>query len=214
MPDNDGMRLGSLILAGGRSKRMGQPKELLTFRGIPLLQSIASTLGRCTDPVLVVAREASQALPALPPGTVVVTDQQPGQGPLHGFVRGLEHLLQTQPFGPQDAVYLTGCDHAFVQPAVVAELARRLAAEPSLLAIAPQHDGWLEPLCAVYRLAVLPTAQDLLRRGRRSLQQLLAQVPHRALPATELRAIDPELQCLVDCNTPADWQRWRPDERR
>jgi len=213
MPDNASMRLGSLILAGGRSKRMGQPKELLAFRGMPLLQSIAATLRGCTEPVLVVARAPDQTLPELPQGTEVVTDQQPDQGPLHGLARGLDHLRQQHQFGPQDAVYLTGCDHPFVQAAVVTHLASLLAADPTMLAIAPEHAGQLEPLCAVYRLEVLPEAQNLLQNGQRSLQQLLASVPHRALPAAALRPIDPELRFLVNCNTLIEWQRWLPDER-
>ena len=59
------MILGSIILAGGRSRRMGRPKESLPFAGSTLLGHTVDVLLDCTFPVVVVARDQEQELPPI-----------------------------------------------------------------------------------------------------------------------------------------------------
>src|SRR5262245_34406731 len=112
MPDKVRMRTGSIILTGGRSKRMGRPKESLRIAGETLLGRTVETLLGCTAPVVVVAR-AGQELPALPPAARIITDEVPDAGPLAALVAGLRLLRAEDLLGDQDAVFATGCDAPF-----------------------------------------------------------------------------------------------------
>src|SRR5205823_13441144 len=78
-----------VILAGGRSSRMGRPKAWLDFDGVPLLQRIINRLEASFSHFLVVAAPG-QELPRT--AARVVYDEQPGEGPLGGLVVGLREL--------------------------------------------------------------------------------------------------------------------------
>ena len=60
------MRLGGLILAGGRSRRMGRPKESLPIGDMTMLEWQCRTLISCTEVVVTVGRDPSQPLPQIP----------------------------------------------------------------------------------------------------------------------------------------------------
>jgi molybdopterin-guanine dinucleotide biosynthesis protein A len=59
---------------------------------------------------------------------------------------------------------------------------------------------------AVYARSLLPLAEEILAAGRLRPLYLLEAVPARLVTADELRNVDPELESLRDCNTPADYQ--------
>ena len=197
------MRTGSIILTGGRSKRMGRPKESLSFLGETLLGRTVETLLGCTSPVVVVAR-AGQELPALPARARIIRDEVPDAGPLAALVAGMRFVRREDLLGEQEAVFATGCDAPFLRAAVVAWLVDRLGDAPLVM---PQALGHLQPLCAVYRLAVLPAAEAMLEKGIRTPRALAAAVPGRVVGETEVAQFDPTFRFLHNVNTPEDYQR-------
>ncbi|MFT4128297.1 MAG: molybdenum cofactor guanylyltransferase, partial [Gordonia sp. (in: high G+C Gram-positive bacteria)] len=88
-------RLAGLVLAGGRSRRMGQTKAAIDWDGEPMLARIVDVLNaRCDAGTLIVAPAESPAYQELhgtggPPATWI-TDEQPGAGPLAGLAVGLQ----------------------------------------------------------------------------------------------------------------------------
>lgn len=202
------MRGGSLILAGGRSRRMGRPKESLPFGADTMLGRVAGLLADCAPPVAVVVRGRDQALPPLPAGVAVVSDELPGAGPLAAIAAGLRHL-RTAGLGERDAAFVTGCDAPLLTAPVVGWLFDRLRADARRDAVVPEVGGTPQPLCAVYRLACLPAALTLLQEGARSARALAERVPTQFVGAAELRAVDPELLCLRGVNTPAEYEEAR-----
>jgi molybdopterin-guanine dinucleotide biosynthesis protein A len=204
MPDNHRMRLGAIILTGGRSERMGRPKESLPLHGDTLLGRAVAGLVGAAEPVLVVARDAQQALPPLPAGTTRIHDEQSGAGPLGALVTALRWLGERASFAPTDAAFVTACDQPFLTPDAVRWLAARLGDHELLM---PRAGGRLQPLCAVYRLAVLPFAERLLATGTVTPRSLAAAANARILEEHELRSFDPALRCLQNVNTPEDYRR-------
>ena len=76
------MHLGSIVLAGGRSRRLGKPKVSLPWGESTLLYETVVTLLDCTFPVVVVARDERQELPPLHTECELAFDGDPGGGPL------------------------------------------------------------------------------------------------------------------------------------
>lgn len=204
MPDKDGMRIGAIILAGGRSERMGRPKESLPFHGDTLLGHTVATLRACAAPIVVVAREPSQTLPPLPDDVARIDDEQPGQGPLAGLAAGLRWLRGQRGLADQDPAFVTACDQPFLTAAAVRWLHEQLG--PHRL-VMPRVGGFLQPLCAIYRLSVLPFAERLLATGKVTPRSLAAAENARVLDEDELRAFDPSLRFLHNVNTPDDYRR-------
>ncbi|HVY44942.1 MAG TPA: NTP transferase domain-containing protein, partial [Minicystis sp.] len=103
-------RLGAVVLAGGKSSRMGRPKAWLDFGGEPLLTRVVRRLSAACTPVVVVAA-ADQELPPLGPDVRVARDAVVGRGPLVGIAGGLAALG-----ADADAAFVSSTDAPFVEP--------------------------------------------------------------------------------------------------
>ena len=80
----------AIVLAGGRSSRMGAPKASLEWHGSTLLRRVTGIVARSVAPgPVVVVAAAGQDLPALPDGIEVVADAREGRGPLQGLAARL-----------------------------------------------------------------------------------------------------------------------------
>lgn len=206
MPDKNGMRIGAIILAGGRGERMGRPKESLPFAGDTLLGRAITAVTPCAETVVVVARGAEQELPPLPAAVVRLADETPGLGPLAGLTTGLRWLRDARGFGSGDAAFVTACDQPFLDEPAVRWLLAQLGADTLVM---PRVAGFLQPLCAVYRLSVLPFAERLLATGIVTPRSLAAADGARVLDEAALRAFDRTLRFLQDVDTPDDYRRAR-----
>jgi molybdopterin-guanine dinucleotide biosynthesis protein A len=188
------MLLGSVVLAGGRSRRMGRPKESLPIAGNTLLGLAVERLLLTTHPVLVLVRGAEQELPPLPVECEVAYDQDPGAGPLPA----LRDALALQE-GRADAVLVTGCDYPFLDERAIPWLAAQLGSHD---AVVPRTGGRLQPLCAIYRTKLLPRVTALVRAGVDTIRSVAEEPNVRILEEPELRAFDPGLRFLRNVNDP------------
>lgn len=182
-------RVCALILAGGRSRRMGRDKPLLSLGGRTLLERAVRFWRSCPgiDGVLV-AVGAEDHFDALPDGAVPVRDLYPGCGPLAGL-----HAA----FALTDAelVYVSAVDMPFLKESA-------LLPEPKGDAAVYTKNGLPEPLFGVYRRTVLPALEAALRAGRRKASALLDELD------TEYIEMREELMPVLDnLNTPEDMLR-------
>jgi molybdopterin-guanine dinucleotide biosynthesis protein A len=189
------VRRGAIVLAGGRSTRMGRDKATLPFGDETLLQRVVRLVTPLVEEVAVVGRP-DQALPPLGPDVVVARDRRLDQGPLGGLHPGLETTSA-------DAAYVTGCDVPFLVPAVVEHLFDRLA---EVDVVVCEAEGHLHPLAAVYRASVAPHVERLLEEGRLRPIFLYDLVRTVRVPEEDLRRLDPELDTLANLNTPAAYE--------
>lgn len=206
MREKKRMLVGSLILAGGRSRRMGQPKEALQLGGNSLLGRTVEMLLECTWPVVVVARGGDQQLPPFPLEAKVLHDDEPGKGPLAAMATGMRWLRGDGGLAEQDAVFVTGCDMPYLDAEAVSWLCQQLGADEMVL---PRAGGVLQPLCAVYRLQLLPRIEQLRAQQVDSVKTLAEQGRCRVLEEAQLQGFDRELRFLRSVNTPEDYEAAR-----
>jgi molybdopterin-guanine dinucleotide biosynthesis protein A len=183
-----------LLLAGGESKRMGQPKPWLEFAGRQLLQILEERCaGLFQEPLIVAAPH--QELPRT--SARVLHDEDPGAGPLAGLVVGLREIRQPLAF-------VASCDLPFLNRALVAYLLDQAEGHDIVI---PEWEGRLHPLHAVYRTSIQPRLAERLRADQLRLMDLLDLVRVRRVSEAEVRAIDPEGLSLMNVNTREDYQR-------
>lgn len=191
------LRVGGVVLCGGQSKRMGQPKAWLPFGDEIMLPRVVRLLSEVVSPVVVVAAP-DQDVPRLPESVAVVRDEERGRGPLEGLAAGLAALE-----GKADAGYLSSCDVPFLQPAFVRRLIGLLGdAEVCVPRVGEYH----HPLAAVYRLSVAGPVRRLLAEGRLRPVFLFEVVPTRVVEAPELADVDSTFQTLRNLNTPEEYE--------
>lgn len=179
------MEFDAVILAGGRSSRLGgTPKAALRFRGDTLLErSLLAAAG--ARGVAVVGPEAD----ALPAGVLLSREDPPFAGPAAALAAGLEALAGGGAAGrnPAPLTLVLACDMPLVADAVHALFADRSRAQPgSDGSVAVSADGRIQPLAGLYDTAALQrSVADAARRGTLvggSLFGLLASLDLRTVP--------------------------------
>ena len=190
----------AIVLAGGRSSRMGTPKALLLFDDEPLIVHVVEKLRRlCADVVVVAA--PGQTLPPVP--ATLVRDEVQYQGPVAGIYYGLRAARE-------DVGFVASCDSAFLNLDLISHL---LAQTPGHDVVVPHWQGRYQPLHAVYRRSVLPLLAEQLARGELRPVYLFDRVRTRRVDEAEIRRFDPDGSSFFNMNTPADYAealaRWR-----
>ena len=168
-----------VVLAGGRSSRMGTPKAALEWHGSTLLRRTVGILARATGGPVVVVRAKGQDLPELPKYVEVIDDPHENKGPVQGIAAGLAALHDRADVGlpvargypqPLAAAYRTK----------LAVIADRLVQENRL------RPAFLFEQCAVSRLDEAALTEDPV-----------------------LAALDPALESVVNVIEPDDYRTAR-----
>ena len=188
------MRPPAVILAGGRSSRMGGgDKCLLPLNGRPLVCHILSALLPQTHDILI--NTNSDPLPFLAFGLPVLPDAIPGfQGPLAGLLTG---MLWSRRRHPRQAYLLTVAgDTPFLPDNLVAKLQQSLAAGRADIAIATCPHG-RHPTIGLWPV-------DLAEKLERDLIQTDIRAMMRWLGAFRVAWTEFPSATLLNINTPAE----------
>jgi molybdopterin-guanine dinucleotide biosynthesis protein A len=178
----------AIVLCGGRSKRMERDKALLPFGDETMLERIVRTVSEVVDEVWVVAREDQ----ALDGDFRIARDSAEGLGPLAGLAAGLEAMQAERAF-------LTSCDVPLLRSAYVTRLLELSEGHPIAVPVIGKHTMVTS---AVYSRDVLPVAKRLLEERKLRPRFLIDAFDTRRIVEAELKDVDPELESLIDCNTP------------
>ena len=197
-----------IVLAGGRSSRMGSPKAALEWHGSTLLRRACGLVGRGVDGPVVVVRAPGQELPPLPAAVAVAEDARQGRGPLQALSAGLAAVEDRAP-----VAYLSSTDAPLLHPAFVRHVVAALDDDADV--VLPHARGFPQPLAAAYRTSLRARLDDLLAAGRVRPADLFATCRVRDLdegalladPA--LAAADPALDSVVNLNEPTEYEAAR-----
>jgi molybdenum cofactor guanylyltransferase len=189
---------------------MGAPKAALEWHGSTLLRRTVGVAARAAGGPVVVVRARGQDLPALPEGTIVADDPRPGKGPVQGIAAGLaalEDLVET--------AFVTSTDLPFLHPAFISVVLRALAGPGGPDVALPVARGYRQPLAAAYRAGLAGLAERLVKEDRLRPAFLFAEcdvvrLDDAALLADPLvAAFDPDLDSVLNVNTPGDYRAAR-----
>jgi molybdopterin-guanine dinucleotide biosynthesis protein A len=148
--------LSGVVLAGGRSTRMGREKATLRIDGERLVDRAVRILRTCCHEVLVASGDGARLGGLEVPQ---VADAVPDAGPLGGLVAGLEAAAH-------DLVAVVAVDMPNADPVVLRGLARRWSGQAAVI---PRSGGRLQPLHAVWSRSAAHDLRVLLSRGERSV---------------------------------------------
>jgi molybdenum cofactor guanylyltransferase len=183
--------ISAVILAGGKSQRMGQDKALLPIAGTTLLCRTVEIATTCTDQVFIV----SSPRPGWPIETQWIAEDPPQQGPLLAFQQSLAVIKS-------EWVLLLACDLPYVQGADLQRWIGELATVPqsSIAYLVPHQtsrgNGW-QCLCGFYRSSSRDNLDRFVAAGGKSFQAWLQQEL-----VTPITNFDPHT--FTNWNYPAD----------
>lgn len=192
---NSAEDIAALVLAGGKSTRMGQGKASLCLHGKTPLERVPEAVASlCGEVVLVEAQ--SQTSDWLPGDYIfrAVEDLYPERGPLGGLYVGFRASVTRYNL-------VVGCDMPFLNRHLLAFLAEQARAYD---AVVPLVNGRSQPLHAVYSQTFLEVAEGLLARKDAGLRELLAAVNTKYVSQGEIARYDSLLTSFFNVNTPYD----------
>jgi molybdopterin-guanine dinucleotide biosynthesis protein A len=191
-----------VILAGGKSSRMGTPKELLPIAEEPLIQRTWKLLNKTAEDCLVISNHPDR-LNIIPEGVPIYPDDITNQGPLGGIATAMR-------VATQDVLLVVACD----MPAISEQLLQLLCDKSTALKqgadiILPLWKGKAHPLCALYHRRLYPLILELLAQGKRRMFDVIDQANVIEWDATPYFTYDP----FYNLNTISDYEQFRKGER-
>jgi molybdopterin-guanine dinucleotide biosynthesis protein A len=181
-----------IILAGGRSRRMGEDKSLLPVEGKPMIRHVLDQVRPHFDEIIV-----SSNTPGVHSfsGVKTVPDQEKGKGPLMGLYAALQA-------SSHDTNFVMACDMPNVDIALMREMLRQANHYDAIIPRSPQ--GFLEPLFAVYNRSMLPIIEEQLAQGIYGVRDVVTLGRVRYVDLTQAQQ-----KTLVNLNTKQAYYRFR-----
>lgn len=188
----------AVILAGGKSSRLGFDKQLLRVKERYLLDMLLEILGGVFQELILVSNtpELHQER-----NCITVPDTLAGKGPLGGLHAGL--MAASYPL-----CYLTACDMPWIDTGYIRFLMHCHQAHPEAEAVVTRFRDMLEPMNGLYATATAPRIELLLNQGARRMAALLDASRTVYVPEAAARRFSPDWRMFDNINTPADWERY------
>jgi len=183
-----------LVLAGGKSRRMGRDKALLDHDGQSQLAYLVELLNGSVDKVFVSTRpdqkndeERSQF--------EQIVDRYDDLGPVAGILSALHEY-------PDVDWLVVACDLPNIDEQTITHLLQQRDGEQAFTAYISSHDGLPEPLCALYRSGCTRIVEEFVDAG--------VNCPRKILIRSDTCLLEqPDPSSLDNVNTPDDLQNSR-----
>lgn len=190
------LNISVIILAGGKSSRMGQNKALIKIKNKPLLRRTYDIAIQLSPHVYIVSPWSQEYQLILPAQCQFIQEEKTKfSGPLIAFYQGLLHIKT-------EWVLLLACDLPLLNPN---ELKNWLNYLPQLnsktMAFLPKNNQVWEVLCGFYRRNCLASLETFINEGGLSFQKWL----NHSCVKNSVEAIPlHNFEMLYNCNTPHD----------
>jgi molybdopterin-guanine dinucleotide biosynthesis protein A len=182
-----------VILAGGKSSRMGQNKALMSLGGKRLVDRVVEVMRSVFDDLLMVTNTPGVYADL---GLPMVRDVWPEKGSLGGVYSAIYHVAT--PY-----CLVVACDMPFLQTAVLRYL---ITQRNDYDVVVPDVLGELQTLHAIYSKACLQPIERRLEMHRLRIIGFFPDVRVRTVTASELEPYDPALLAFQNLNTPEEFQ--------
>ncbi len=190
-----------VILAGGKSRRMGENKALMQLGDNSLIEHVIRRIRLITDELLIITNSPTEYAHL---GVPMRGDMLPGTGALGGIYTGLTH-------GSHDAVLCVACDSPFLEPKLLTYLVSVLgeydAVMPETYARHNDTQTTLQTLCAVYSKRCLPIIELMLQESELRVHALQERAYIKCISPEVWQDFDPDGKSFFNINTPEDFER-------
>ena len=189
----------SIILAGGKSSRLGRSKALQVIEGKSLIQWVIDHLAILSTEIII-ATAHGETIPCSSAVRIkTVADIYPGKGPLVGIYSGLIASSSSR-------AIVVSCDTPFLSAGLLEYMTQICS---TFDVVVPRIKDKLEPLCAAYSKNCLGSIQGLLEQDELRIRKLFSMVKVKYVEEDEINRFDPEHLSFFNINSQADLDRAR-----
>jgi len=185
-------RATAIVMSGGKSKRMGTDKSMLSINGQSIIEIICKQLRDSFDEILISANEVDKFSFL---GFKVIPDKVSEQGPLMGIASALE--ASTNEFN-----FIIACDIPKINLNYVNRMLTKAIESQADIVIPVTGKDKYEPLFAVYRKRIVEAMHKTLSSGKRKIIDVF--------PLCTVKHIEMEnAGWLINLNTKAEYEEYR-----
>ncbi len=189
-----------VILAGGKSRRMGENKALLQLGGDSLIGHVIQRMRLVTDELLLITNNPAEYTHV---GLPMHKDLVPNTGALGGIYTGLTHASH-------DVVLCVACDSPFLVPELITYLVSVLDEYDAVMPYTTSRDEpqlTLQTLCAAYSKSCLSITERMLKESELRVHALQEWANIKRIPPEIWQKFDPDGMSFFNINTPEDFAR-------
>ncbi len=179
-------QITGIILAGGKSLRMGNDKGFVNLNGKPFVSHIINTLKKVTDTIIIVSDNTAYNIF----GCQRINDIIKNAGPLAGLYSG---LIATE----TDKNIVISCDSPLINEALLKKLLIHDDNMTDIIQFKNQENTF--PLIALYQKKCASKCLTLLEKGERRLRYAVSQFKTKEIQIPEIYK-----QNIININTPEE----------
>lgn len=185
----------AIILAGGKSSRMGFDKQLIKIGDICITEYIIEILKPIFKNIIVVTNKPELYKNK---NVDIAQDFYKGYGPLGGIHAG---LLKSQSIYN----YFIACDMPYVNTGYIEYMMKRIIeTNYEKDAVITKSGDWIEPFNAFYSKELLPLIEDNIIKDKRGISELLNRSSVLYIDEYIARGFSPDWSMFTNLNTKND----------
>ncbi|QAA33323.1 molybdenum cofactor guanylyltransferase [Clostridium manihotivorum] len=187
----------AVILAGGKSSRMGFDKQFLKLKEENLIELIAEKLKKSFEEIIIVTNK-----PELYKDTPykLISDEYKERGPISGIYEGLKAAKS-------EYVYFVACDMPIVRNDFIEFMKEKLMETPKQCCLV-KREKYFEPFNAFYSKSMLNKALELLQEDRRALKELILSSDSLYIEEETVISFDPDFDMFINLNTKEELEKY------
>ena len=188
-----------VILAGGKSRRMGANKALMQLGEDSLIGHVIRRMRPIVDELLLITNNPEEYTHL---DLLMHEDTVPNTGALGGIYTGLTHASH-------DVVICAACDSPFLEPKLLTYLLSVLGEYDAVMPYTVRNKAQiiLQTLCAAYSKKCLPIIASMLQESELRVHALEERAHIKCISPEVWQAYDPEGMSFFNINTPEDFDR-------
>ena len=190
------LSLTAIILAGGKSSRIGSDKNksMLRLNGKHLIDIVRSKLKCVVGDNIIIAGPPE----SYPSYKQVIPDLFFQKGPLVGIYSGLRA-------SPSQYNLVVGCDMPFLEVKLLKYMTENIYSNDIVI---PRYgDGYIEPLCAIYSKRCLETIERNLAEHIFSVRAIFPHLKVKFIEEEEIKKFDPKFYSFFNLNFKHDFRK-------
>ena len=188
------LTIGSIVLAGGKSSRLGTEKCKEVVAGKSLIEQVIDRLSLLSTEILIVTSQRQSRSYLIYSEAKTVTDLYPERGPLGGIHTGLMHSSCFHNLA-------VACDMPFLNRDLLHYM---VCLSTDFDVVIPRIGDHVQSLHAVYSKNCIKPIEKVLEKGNLKVTAFYDSVRVRYVDKDELDRFDPEHMSFFNINTQAD----------
>lgn len=187
----------AIILAGGKSSRMGFDKQFLKFRNKYIIELLLDKLESMFKEIIIVTNKPDEYVKY---NCILVEDEVKDFGPVAGINVGLKN--STSMYN-----YIIACDMPYINTGYINFMKEEIVKHNyNVDAVITRLGDWIEPFNAFYSKSLIVKAEENIRLGRKRINLLFKDSNVIYISEAKAREFSPNWEMFMNLNTVKDYE--------